>query len=247
MVNWKYISIQLAQHYSKITLGGRYTDSFLARSWASLFDFPVGNYNDSRMMSGNIAVMYNFFMTIANLPDMSDAEKVEKILHLIRLIAGGHDVEETNRILRDGGYKEKIDFEDDGKKLGQLWKFHPEILKHCADEFDRGNSSNCVNEACKAYNRAVQRKSGSHKDGSALMNGVFGENGNLRVNPYTTESEINEQKGIMFVSSGLITGFRNPTAHEPAKTWEISKEKCFEILCMVSLLFRYLDDSTVVP
>jgi len=247
MVNWKYISIQLAQHYSKLPFGGHYNDSFLARSWASLFDFPAGAYYDDRMMSGNIAVMYNFFMTIAHMPDMSDAEKVEKILHLIRLIADGHDIKETNQILKDGGYKEKAEYEDDGKKLSQLWKFHPEILRHCADKFDHGNYLSCVNEACKAYIKAVQRKSGSDKDGSALMTGVFGERGNLRVNPCITESEKDEQNGIMFLSSGLIAGFRNPTSHEPAKTWEISKEKCFEVLCLVSLLFRYLDDSTVVP
>jgi uncharacterized protein (TIGR02391 family) len=94
--------------------------------------------------------------------------------------------------LKDGGYTEKVEYDDSGKKLSALWRFHPEILKHCGNQFDRGNYSTCVNEPCKAYNWAVKRKSGNDKDGSALMMAVFGEKGNLRVNPYATESEKND-------------------------------------------------------
>lgn len=60
MIRWKYIAIQLAQTYSQLPLEGRYTDEHLARSWTSLFDIPVGKYYDERMMTGNLAVMYNF-------------------------------------------------------------------------------------------------------------------------------------------------------------------------------------------
>ena len=247
MIRWKYIATQLAQKFSQLPFGGRYTDEHLARSWASLFDIPVGMYYDERMMSGNLAVMYNFFMTIAELQGIADGEKVKKILHLLRLITGGYDATYVDRTLKDAGFIEKVEFEDEGKELGHILKFHPEILKHCADLYKRGHYLNCVHEVCKAYNKAVQAKSKSDRDGKALMLWALGEKGNIRINSYKTQSERDEQDGIMFLSAGLMAGFRNPTSHETANTWDIPKERCLEILALVSLLFRVLEESTVVP
>ncbi|MDO6433509.1 TIGR02391 family protein [Flavitalea sp. BT771] len=246
MVRWKYIALQLAQTYSALPLGGRYTPEHLARSWASIFDEPVGNYYDPKMMSGGLAVMYNFFMTIANREDLSDSEKVGYILHLLKIITSGFNTEKVDKILKDGGYVEKVTYDYSDKELAQILNFHPEIINHCSSLFKRGHYSNAVNEACKAYNQAVKNMSGCEKDGRPLMLWVFSEKGNLRVNSYTTTTEKDEQDGIMFLSAGLMAGFRNPTSHETAKEWNISKEKCIEILALASLLFKVLDDTSVI-
>lgn len=189
--------------------------------------------------------MYDFFMTIANLEGVADGEKVKKIIHLLRIITGGYKAEYVERVLKDGGYIENVEFDDEGKDLGHILKFHPEILKHCADLFKRGHYVNCVHEACKAYNKAVQTKSKSDKDGKTLMLGAFGEKGNIKINSCETQSESDEQDGVMFLSAGLMAGFRNPTSHETAKTLDIPKARCLEVLALASMLFSFLDRATV--
>jgi hypothetical protein len=38
-----------------------------------------------------------------------------------------------------------------------------------------------------------------------------------------------------------MQAIRNPTAHEPALDWPISREDCLDILSFLSFLFRALD------
>lgn len=104
-------------------------------------------------------------MTVTNLPDIADPEKVKKILHLLKLITDGYDSSFVDQILKDGGFTEKIEFVDEGNALVQILNFHPEVLLHCSGLFNRGHYLNSVHEACKAYNKAVQAKSKSDRDG----------------------------------------------------------------------------------
>jgi hypothetical protein len=40
-----------------------------------------------------------------------------------------------------------------------------------------------------------------------------------------------------------MRAIRNPTAHEPAHLWPITKEECLDILSFVSFLMKKLDDA----
>ena len=42
----------------------------------------------------------------------------------------------------------------------------------------------------------------------------------------------------------LMQAIRNPTAHEPAVDWPISKVDCLDILRFLSFRFRKLDEAT---
>lgn len=79
------------------------------------------------------------------------------------------------------------------------------------------------------------------KDGESLMMDVFSIKGVLKLNSGQTETELNVQDGIKFLSSGLMRAVRNPTAHEPALDWPINKQDCLDLLSMTSFLFRQLD------
>lgn len=46
---------------------------------------------------------------------------------------------------------------------------------------------------------------------------------------------------MAFLTSGLMSAVRNPTAHEPALEWSISENDCLDILSFISFLFRQLD------
>ena len=196
-------------------------------------------------MQGRPAGLYNFFMTLANLPSINDVEKADKILALLKAITGGYSQNYVEQVFQDGGYESGLPIK--GSARGGILNpfFHKEVIQNCSDYFKDGHYTACVNEVCKAYNKAVQKKCGSNRDGQDLMFWAYGKDGNLRINKYETESEVNEQEGIKFLSGGLIRGFRNPTAHELKVDWKISKDDCLEILSIVSYLFKQLDKATV--
>ncbi|WP_370469360.1 TIGR02391 family protein [Nibrella viscosa] len=39
----------------------------------------------------------------------------------------------------------------------------------------------------------------------------------------------------------MKSAIRNPTAHEPGIEWPINKQYCWDILTLISFLFRQLD------
>jgi len=122
--------------------------------------------------------------------------------------------------------------------------FHHQVVQHCRTLFRQGNYFHAVFEACKVYNKLVRKKSKSSKDGEALMMDVWGwQNGVLKITPCQNETDLNVQDGIKFLSAGLMRAMRNPTAHEPALHWPITKEDCLDMLSFVSFLFRKLDES----
>lgn len=122
--------------------------------------------------------------------------------------------------------------------------FHCEVIRHCQVLFVQGNYFHAVFEACKVYNKLVGEKALSSKDGESLMMDVWGwQNGVLKVTACQTETDKNVQDGIKFLSAGLMRAMRNPTAHEPALHWPITKEDCLDMLNFVSFLLRQLDKS----
>lgn len=119
--------------------------------------------------------------------------------------------------------------------------FHESVHKHCRELFIQGNYFHAVFEAAKVYNKMVQEKAHSEKDGQALMLDVLSVNGVLKLNKNETQTERNVQDGVKFLSAGLMQAMRNPTAHEPALDWVISKEDCLDMLSFISYLFKQLD------
>jgi uncharacterized protein (TIGR02391 family) len=76
------------------------------------------------------------------------------------------------------------------------------------------------------------------------MLNVWGlESGVLKVTAGASQTDKDFHDGIKFISGGLMSAIRNPTAHEPAITWPIDKQDCLDILSLVSFLYRQLDKS----
>jgi uncharacterized protein (TIGR02391 family) len=120
--------------------------------------------------------------------------------------------------------------------------FHPQVTQHCQILFTQGNYFHAVFEACKLYNKLVREKAMSAKDGESLMMDVWGwQNGVLKVTACQSDTDKNVQDGIKYLSAGLMRAMRNPTAHEPALHWPITKEDCLDMLSFVSFLFRQFD------
>lgn len=93
--------------------------------------------------------------------------------------------------------------------------FHPEVVKHGRELFVQGRHFHAVFECCKAFDRLVASKSQIDEHGDKLMGAALSQSGTLKLNSLRTQTEINEQEGIMQLCKGLMRAIRNPEAHEP--------------------------------
>lgn len=116
--------------------------------------------------------------------------------------------------------------------------FHPEIRKHARQLFREGHYSHAVLECCKALEKLVREKSGIDKNGVELMGAALNLKGPLKINSQSTQSECNEQEGIMHLCIGLMRAIRNPASHEPVLDWSITREDALDLLSFISYLFR---------
>ena len=67
------------------------------------------------------------------------------------------------------------------------------------------------------------------------------DKGCLKITACQSDTDKNVQDGVKFLSAGLMSAIRNPTAHEPAVDWPISLPDCLDILSFISFLYRQLD------
>ena len=117
---------------------------------------------------------------------------------------------------------------------------HPEIARRVTQLYRDGHHPQAVEAACKALRDFVRFRSGINDlDGTALMEHVFSpKKPVLRFNDLASQSERDEQKGMMMLFSGAMTGLRNPRAHEFI---EEDPERALEFIAFISLLAKLVD------
>jgi uncharacterized protein (TIGR02391 family) len=91
-----------------------------------------------------------------------------------------------------------------------------ELRKHTEKRFINGHYQDAVLEAFKYLNNYVKsRVRKTQADGNALMKEAFSaKNPILKLNELVSPSEKDEQLGYMEIFGGVMTGIRNPRAHE---------------------------------
>lgn len=124
--------------------------------------------------------------------------------------------------------------------------FHPQVVKHGRSHFCRGAYFHAVFECCKAFDTAVRDNTKSTKSGQPLMSEALSLTGQLKLNSQQTQSEKDEQQGIMYLCMGLMNAVRNPQAHEPELNWPMSRDDAFDVLALISFLFRKLGNAVIV-
>lgn len=121
---------------------------------------------------------------------------------------------------------------------------HPDILSFCKEELVVDNYFHAVLEAAKSVSDKIRAKTGLTDDGNTLVDrSLSGDPPLLAINSFQTGSEKSEQKGFANLIRGVFSMFRNPTAHEPRAKWEITKEDAIDLLSLLSLIHRKLDNS----
>lgn len=121
-------------------------------------------------------------------------------------------------------------------------RLHPIIASASEKMFRDGHYRNAVLDAGIALIRYVREKSGRRDlDGADLMNQVFfPKSPVLAFNPRRTQSEKDEQQGLMLLFAGAVAAQRNPRAHALVPD---SQEEALESIVLLSFLARRVDQA----
>ncbi len=210
----------------------------IERAAKSIFTFQKEKFPNDSITSVRAQAFHDWVLTLAK-QSMTNEDRNDLLVQFVSIVTPEDLENDVDKILK----KAKIDL-----KVGSVISddfmsrnFHEEIHKHCRKLFIQENYFHAVFEAAKVYNKLVQKKSQNQRDGQGLMLDVFSLKGVLKLNTGRTQTEKNVQESVKFLSAGLMQAMRNPTAHEPALDWPISKEDCLDMLSFISYLFRQLD------
>jgi uncharacterized protein (TIGR02391 family) len=170
---------------------------------------------------------------------MINEQRNDLLIKFLKLIASEDHFRAVDKIFKEAGLNISLD-----KSITDFYNrnSHPIIFEYSKNLYMQENYFHAVFEAVKVYNKLVKEKARSKKDGQPLMLDVWrADGGVLKVTACKTETEKDFQNGIQFLSAGLMSAVRNPTAHEPHLLWPISKEDCLDLLSFISYLLRQLD------
>lgn len=179
---------------------------------------------------------------------LGDAKRFQDITEIINEILSFYKLKVNNngKVL----YNENIEvnLKDKNNEKNIMFdsrKFHSEITKHGKQLFLEGRHFHSVFECCKAFDKYVREKSQIEtKHGSELMSSALSLKGSLKLNTQQTETERNEQEGLMHLSMGLMKAVRNPESHEPELDWPLSIEDALDFLSLINVLYRKIDKCT---
>lgn len=128
---------------------------------------------------------------------------------------------------------------------------HHDVLTFCKAELVQNNYFHAVFEATKSVADKIRNLSGLTGDGAALVDQAFGlgQVGMpfLALNTLQTETERDEQKGLMNLIKGMFGAFRNVTAHAPKISWNVTEQDALDLLTIASLIHRRLDSAVRTP
>ncbi|MCX7095148.1 MAG: TIGR02391 family protein [Methylobacter sp.] len=206
----------------------------------AIFRFQKENFPNDSITSVRARTIHDWILSLAK-QNMESEKRNELLVSFCRQICPEQFLSVVESVLEKAGINSTaVNREALAEFMGQV--FHPEIIKHCKTLYLQSHYFHAVFEACKVYNKQVQLKAQSQKDGQSLMLEVWSaDNGVLKITPCQTETDKNTQNGVKFLSAGLMQAIRNPTAHEPAIDWPVSKQDCLDLLGFLSFLFRQLD------
>ncbi len=125
---------------------------------------------------------------------------------------------------------------------------HEEVKKYCIKDYLRKDYFDAVFEAAKGVAQRVRDITGLSSDGGTLFQNAFSKKDPyLYFNLLKNESEISEFTGLKELLESIFHLVRNPQAHTPKINWRIEEEKALDILTLISLAHKYLDQCQPVP
>ena len=130
----------------------------------------------------------------------------------------------------------------------EIWSLiHPSIAEVSRKRMKDGYYADAVEAACKSLNSRVRDivkdQTGEELDGAKLMQKAFSVNNPIiAITDCKTISGQDTQKGYMEIFAGVMTGIRNPKAHDNN---DINQEDALRKLILISLLMFKIDGRLV--
>lgn len=125
-------------------------------------------------------------------------------------------------------------------------KTHPKVLEYCSVEVLKKDHFHACLEATKSIFARLRELTGRSEDGSTLIDAVLslGKTGQplVAINQLGSQTERDEQTGLANLIKGMAALYRNPTAHDPRLQRNISELELLEVLTLISMVHRRLDD-----
>ena len=120
---------------------------------------------------------------------------------------------------------------------------HAEVTKYCIKDYLRKDYYDAVFEAAKGVAQRVRDISGLQSDGSKLFQTAFSsKDPYIVMNGLQTDNELNEHNGLRELLEAIFHLIRNPAAHTPKINWKTNEAKALDVLTMISLAHKYLDE-----
>jgi uncharacterized protein (TIGR02391 family) len=234
-INYRHIATQIGDALKYST-----TVNEIDRLGQSILQVRKENFPNDAITALRAQTLYNWILSLANT-SIDSTERAKRLIAFCLELTPEKEMKITIEFLEKNGCPYNLLYKDSFDDFLKR-NLHSEVVKHSQRLFVQSNFFHAVFESVKAYNKDVKTKSKSDKDGQQLMLNVWGcENGVLKVTACESQTDKDFQDGIKFISSGLMSAIRNPTAHEPAITWNIDKQDCLDILSLISFLYRQLD------
>ena len=234
--NYRYIATEVGDLLKMST-----TINSINRTASSLFRFQQESFSNDHITSQRAQEIYNWILSLGR-QKMTSEERNRLLTTFCHSLADEDQLREVTKILNAGGIS-NTNTHSASLEDFQNRKFHQQIHQHCKQLYIDNHYFHAVFEACKVYNKMVRTKSKETRDGYKLMMAVWSPEGVLKITSCQSETDHNVQNGIKFLSAGIMQAVRNPTAHEPAIEWPISKDDCLDILSFMSFLFKRLDEA----
>jgi len=128
---------------------------------------------------------------------------------------------------------------------------HPKVLDSCTTEVLAKNAFHASLEATKGLAQRLRDLTGEDGDGAAIVDAAIslgrGGTPRLAINSLRTSSERDEQTGFANLLKGIFGMYRNPVAHDPRGLRAVTDDELLELLTMVSMAHRRLDNAQPDP
>lgn len=122
---------------------------------------------------------------------------------------------------------------------------HSDVLLYCKAEWLQENYFHAVFEATKSIAAKIRSLTNHPGDGAPLVQAAFGgSNPVIAINGLKNDSEKSEQSGFLNLLIGIFGTVRNPLAHNPRVDWAMNEQDALDILTLVSLVHRKIDQRT---
>ena len=154
-------------------------------------------------------------------------------------------IEQTIGVVEsDPNFYLSLQYDKQDAKENDVWQLvHPSIVEVSKNRMKDGYYADAVEAACKTLNARVRAivldQTGEESDGAKLMRKAFSpQNPVVCIADLSNQSGHDTQQGYMDIYAGVMTGIRNPKAHDNDS---ISKDDALRKLILISLLMYKID------